>query len=82
MTSYFYKITVLLSLQSWVFVQLRIRGKNLKYWLFAIFGVPTLGAGVTQDEKTSLEQISRQKNSGTNWVSTLILKTSKPLCTE
>ena len=31
MTSYFYKITVLLSLQSWVFVQLRISGKDLKY---------------------------------------------------
>ena len=28
---------------------------------------------LTQDEETSLEQISRQKNSGTNWVSTLVL---------
>ena len=37
------------------------------------FGVQTLGAGVTRDEETSLEQISRQKNSGTNSVSTLVL---------
>ena len=44
-----------------VFVQLRVGVKSLKYWLFAIFGVQTLGAGVTQDEETSLEQISRQK---------------------
>ena len=36
-------------------VQLRVGGKSLKYWLFAIFGAQTLGAGVTQDEETSLE---------------------------
>ena len=42
--------------------------ESTDYLLF--FGVLTLGAGATQDEETSLEQISRQKNSGTNWVST------------
>ena len=39
----------------------RISGKNSEYTLFAISGVQALGAGVTQDEETSLEQISRQK---------------------
>ena len=44
--------------------------ESTDYLLF--FGAQTLGAAVTQDEETSLEQISRPKNSGTSWVSTLL----------
>ena len=36
---------------------LRVGGKSIKYWLFAIFWY----SDITQDEETSLEQISRQK---------------------
>ena len=43
-------------------MQLRISGKDLKKLIICyFFRVQTLGAGVAQDQKILLEQISRQK---------------------
>ena len=59
------------SLQSRVFYPAACGWQKSKVLIICYFCVQTSGAGISQDEKTSLEQNSRQKNDGTNWVSAL-----------